>query len=286
MTKLNPRLNAFRDDLADARLKGRVEASRFVSGKPAWIATPVADLRRGPKSDAGLDTQLVLGQPVSVFERTDGWAWVQSMDDGYVGYVEEKALTEAKSPGTHLVIAPRSFVYPGPDLRFPMVRALSMGSLVTVTGEAETRGTRYLMLADGSAMIARHLKAVAETAPDYVAVAEELLNTPYLWGGTSGFGIDCSGLVQLSMRISGMAAQRDSNMQEETLGEPLDPGPDYQNARRGDLVFWKGHVAIMTNETDMIHANGHTMLVSREGLKDAIARIGYLYGQPTSFRRP
>lgn len=286
MTTLNPRLNAFRDDLADISLKGLVEARSFVSGTPASIATPVADMRRSPKPDAGLDTQLVLGQPVTVFERADGWAWVQGRDDGYVGYLQERALTETGTSPTHFVITPRSFVYPGHDLRLPMVRALSMGSLVTVTGEAETRGTRYLNLADGSAMIARHLRPIAETAPDYVAVAEELMNTPYLWGGTSGFGIDCSGLVQLSMRISGMAAQRDTNMQEETLGQPLDPGPDFRNAKRGDLVFWKGHVAIMTSDTDMIHANGHTMLVSREGLKEAISRIGYLYGQPTSFRRP
>lgn len=221
-----------------------------------------------------------------MFERADGWAWVQSVDDRYVGYVEDSALTSEKFKPTHLVTAPRSFVYTGPDLRFPMQRPLSMGSLVAVTGEAETRGTKYLTLGDGTAMIAGHLRPIGEAAPDYVAVAEEFLNTPYLWGGTSGFGIDCSGLVQLAMRMAGQNVLRDTNMQEDSLGHPLDPGKDFENVRRGDLVFWKGHVAVMTSETDMIHANGHTMLVSREGLKDAIQRIGYLYGQPTSFRRP
>lgn len=286
MTALNPRLNAFRDDLADVRLQGAVKAARFVAGEPAWVAVPVADIRRRPDVSAGLDTQLLLGQQIMVFDRANGWAWVQGKDDGYVGYVEENSLIPVGIKPTHVVTAPRSFVYPGSDLRFPMVRALSMGSLVTVVGEVETRGTRYLTLADGSAMIAKHLSRIDEKAADYVAVAEEFLNTPYLWGGTSGFGIDCSGLVQLSMRMAGRNVLRDTNMQEESLGQPLDAGSDFENVRRGDLVFWKGHVAIMTSATDMIHANGHTMLVSREGLKDAIERIGYLYGQPTSFRRP
>lgn len=263
-----------------------MEAADYVRPKAAWISAPVADLRRGPEQTAGVDTQLLLGQPVSVFERKGGWAWVQSNDDDYVGYVDERALASEQSEPTHVVSAPRSFAYPGPDLRFPISRALSMGSAVTVTGEAETRGTHYLLLSDGTAMIARHLSPVTDHASDYVSVAETLINTPYLWGGVSGFGIDCSGLVQLAMRLTGRNVLRDTSMQEESLGGPLDPGADFSGLRRGDLVFWKGHVAIMTNATDMIHANGHTMQVSREGLADAIKRIGYLYGQPTSFRRP
>ena len=142
------------------------------------------------------------------------------------------------------------------------------------------------MLASGEAMIAGHLRPVGEPAADYVAVAETLIDTPYLWGGTTGFGIDCSGLVQLSMRMAGRDVLRDTDMQAATVGEPVEPGPDFSALRRGDLVFWKGHVAIMTDAASMIHANGHTMIVSREGLREAIDRIGYLYGQPTGFRRP
>mgnify|MGYP003382479970 CR=1 FL=1 len=285
MTAHNPRLHAFRPDLADIRLKGEVSAERFVSGSAAQIAVPVSDMKRLPAHDAGLDTQLLLGDAVQVYDRANGWAWVQAERDGYVGYVSESDLTGPVKPATHVVIEPRSFVYPGPDLRFPVVETVSMGSGVRATGEAETRGTRYLLLDHGAAMIANHLAPVVEHASDYVAVAERPVNTPYLWGGNTGFGIDCSGLVQLALRMSGVNVLRDSDMQEATIGAPLDPGLNHQNVQRGDLVFWKGHVAIMTDAEMMIHANGHTMLVSRERLDDAVKRIGYLYGQPTGFRR-
>jgi cell wall-associated NlpC family hydrolase len=181
---------------------------------------------------------------------------------------------------------PRTFVYPGPDLRFPVSGQLSLGSTVTVTGTAETRGTAYAVLSSGAAVIEGHLRSIADQAADYVTVAEQFLGTPYLWGGVSGFGIDCSGLVQLSLRMTGREVLRDSDMQAATLGEPFDPGADFSGLRRGDLVFWKGHVVIMTDEKNMIHASGHTMQVSREGFADAVARIGYLYGGPTGFRRP
>ncbi|MBZ9682991.1 MULTISPECIES: C40 family peptidase [unclassified Mesorhizobium] len=286
MTARDARLHAFRSDLADARLKGEVTADRFVAGRPARIAASVADLRKGPRPDAGINTQFLFGDDVLVFEQTEGWAWVQGERDGYVGYVAAAMLGGRDHASTHIVSVPRTFLYPGPDLRFPIAGQLSMGSTVTVTGAAETRGTHYALLPSGKAVIAGHLQPIGEVAGDYVSVAETFLGTPYLWGGVSGFGIDCSGLVQLAMRMAGRNVLRDSDMQAASIGEPLDAGPDFSGLRRGDLVFWKGHVAIMTDAETMIHANGHTMLVSREGLKEAIARIGYLYGGPTGFRRP
>lgn len=286
MTAYDRRLHAYRPDLADARLKGQVIADRFVAGTPARVVLAVADMLREPRPDAAMDTQLLRGDEVAVFEEAEGWAWVQAARDGYVGYVSGNALGPLGDTSTHVVSAPRSFLYPGPDLKFPRLGELSLGSSVTVKDFAETRGTRYALLATGEAMIAAHLRPVGEAAPDYVAVAEQLLMTPYLWGGASGFGIDCSGLVQLSMRMAGRDVLRDTDMQAATVGEPLALGEDYSGLRRGDLVFWKGHVAIMVDERTMIHANGHTMLVSHEGLAEAIGRIGYLYGRPTAFRRP
>ena len=286
MTARDARLHAFRSDLADARLKGEVAADRFVAGRPARISAAVADLRKAPRPDAGLNTQALFGDDVLVFEDMEGWAWVQAERDRYVGYVADNVLGPRDQAATHVVCVPRTFLYPGPDLRFPISGQLSMGSTVTVTGSAETRGTHYALLPCGQAIIARHLRPIAEVAEDYVTVAESFLGTPYLWGGVSGFGIDCSGLVQLAMRMTGRQVLRDTDMQAASIGMPLEPGPDFSGFQRGDLVFWKGHVAIMTDAKEMIHANGHTMLVSREGLKEAVERIGYLYGGPTGFRRP
>ncbi|TPM00372.1 MULTISPECIES: NlpC/P60 family protein [unclassified Mesorhizobium] len=286
MTARDARLHAFRPDLADARLKGEVAADRFVAGRPARISIPVADIRKAPRPDAGVNTQGLFGDDVLVFEDREGWAWIQAERDGYVGYVADAMLGGRDHALTHIVSVPRTFLYPGPDLRLPIAGQLSMGSTVTVAGSAETRGTHYAVLPSGEAIIAGHLRPLSNVAADYVSVAEMFLGTPYLWGGVSGFGIDCSGLVQLAMRMAGADVLRDSDMQAQSIGEPLDPGPDYSGLRRGDLVFWKGHVAIMTDAETMIHANGHTMLVSREGLKEAVARIGYLYGGPTGFRRP
>lgn len=283
MTHFDVRLHAIRDDLADARLKSDVRAPRYAEGRRAFVRAPVADLKRKPACDAGMDTQLIHGAAVSLFDESQGWAWVQSEQDGYVGYVAADTLAEAQEKPTHRVAVPRSFVYPGPDLRFSRRAVLSMGSAVAIVGEAETRSTQYALTADGEALVSTHLRPIGEVAPDYVSVAELFLNTPYLWGGTTGFGIDCSGLVQTSMMMAGRTVLRDTDMQEAGIGEEIDPKDGLQ---RGDLVFWKGHVAIMTDAHMMIHATGHTMMVSLEPLAGAIERIGYLYGQPTRYRRP
>jgi len=277
------RLNAYRPDLAEEALRGSVEAPHYVSGTPAQIAVPVASLRPRPDAAAGIDTQVLFGEAVQVLDRANGWAWVKSGFDGYVGYVEETALSSEVTAPTHIVAVPRTFAYIGADLRTPAAFALSIGSRLTVIGESETRGTRYLTLAGGQSVVAGHCIAIGATAnDDYVAIATRFLETPYLWGGRSGFGLDCSALVQLSMMMAGRTAPRDSDMQAAGLGTPI----SREELRRGDLVFWKGHVAIMEDEKTILHANGHTMSVAREGLDAAIERIGWLYERPTGYRRP
>ena len=171
-------------------------------------------------------------------------------------------------------------------MKKPAAACLSMGSRLRIVGEAGTRGTAYALTESGEALVAAHLRPVDEEAGDFVAVAELLERTPYLWGGTSAFGIDCSGLVQLSLRMAGQSVPRDTDMQAGGIGAALDIGEDLAGLRRGDLVFWKGHVAIMLDGETVIHANGHTMSVAREPLLQAVERIAYLYGKPTGFRRP
>lgn len=283
---LDRRLNAYRPDLADERLSGQVEASRFTSGTLMQVSDSVVDLRADPRLDSGPQTQIIFGDTVRVFEEQDGWCWVQAERDGYTGYISAASLEKPERDATHMVIVPRTFVYPGNDLRFPQTKALSLGSRVRIVGSSEKRGTEYALLASGEALIARHLKPLSEHAGDFVAVAETLMHTPYLWGGTSGFGIDCSGLVQLSLWVAGRKVLRDADMQQYTLGEIIEPDADYSNLKRGDLVFWKGHVAICTAPDMLIHASGHTMTVTLEPLKDAIKRIAYLYDLPTLIRRP
>jgi len=280
--QLDPRLNAFRPDLADSRLENRVKAGTFVEGVRQRIAEPVVDMRMEPRVDSAIATQLLCGQDVLVFERSEGFAWVQALDDGYVGYIRDVALEGAGGALTHQVTVPRTFVYPAADLRFPPVAALSLGSRLAIAGQVQTRGTDYALLENGSAVIRAHITEIDKKAADYVSVAESLLRTPYLWGGASAFGIDCSGLVQLSLHMAGKTVLRDSDMQAATIGKQLKAKDDL---RRGDLVFWKGHVAIMTDSENIIHANGASMDVRLEPLRAAIARISALYGEPTVLRR-
>ncbi|WP_394691239.1 NlpC/P60 family protein [Hoeflea sp.] len=282
---LDRRLHAYRPDLADIRLEQKVSAKRYTHGMEAEIKVPLAKLHPKPDHGCAIDTEALFGETLRVFDRRDGWAWVQLDADGYVGYLREHMLGDCAGAPTHLVCVPRTFVYDGADLRFPVVHALSMASRMRVTGMTETRGTTYALLGDGTAMIAAHLKPLAETTnQDAVAVAAMFLETPYLWGGRSGFGIDCSGLVQMALAMTGKHAPRDSDQQAQGLGELIDPARD--GLKRGDLVFWKGHVGFLEDPHTLLHASGGTMSVTREPLQVAIERIAKLYGHPTAYRRP
>jgi cell wall-associated NlpC family hydrolase len=278
------RLYAFRPDLAEVSLKGRVEAERFVDGEKARVAVPVAPLRAVSDVARGIDTELLLGEEVTVFERKNGWCWVKALADGYVGYLPEATISSSMSEPTHVVLPQRTFLYPEPELRKPYVGVLSMGSRVRVAEAVEgPRHNRYVVLEDGTAIFEKHVRPITEIGgDDYVDIALRFLETPYLWGGRSGLGIDCSGLVQLSLMMVGRKAPRDTDMQASGLGQPI----EREELRRGDLVFWPGHVAIMEDPETIVHANGHTMSVVRENFTAAIERISWLYDRPTGYRRP
>ena len=279
---LDRRLNAFRADLAEQRLKGLVEAETFTEGTAGRVMTPLADLRPHPDQNVGIDSQLLFGERVQIFDRANGFAWVRAELDGYVGYVSESAIDGGgDQPPTHWVTALRTFRYAEPDMKRPIVDQVSIGSRLRVVGETEVRDTRYALTDDGYAVVAAHLAPIDTASLGHVAWAARFIETPYLWGGRSGFGIDCSGLVQMTLMMSGKIAPRDSDMQADGLGVEI----GFDERSRGDFVFWKGHVAILEDEETVIHANGHTMTVARETLADAITRIGPVYGQPTNLRR-
>ncbi len=273
-TTIDRRTHPVRPDLADARLRGIVEAARFVQGEARQVASPAAWLRREPRQDAPVDTQALLGERVTVFDEKDGFAWAQLDADGYVGYLASADLGPAGASPTHRVAVLRTFLYPSASIKVTPKAHLSLGAVLSVSA---VEGT-FAVTSDGYVW-AGHLVPAGTAVPDFVAVAETFLHAPYLWGGKSSLGLDCSGLVQLSLAAAGIAAPRDSDMQERMLGTPLAAG---SALHRGDLVFWKGHVGIMTDAATLLHANGHHMLVVAEPLAEASARIEAKGGGPVT----
>jgi cell wall-associated NlpC family hydrolase len=260
----DPRLTPARPDLAAAHLKGRVEALRFVEGFRRGVTAPSAPLRRRPSVEAPLDTEALFGEQAAVYEERDGWAWVQLERDGYVGYLPSAALG-APGEATHRVASLRTHAYPGPSIKSPPLRGLSFGAQISVV---RAEGD-FLVGNDGAHYWARHLALVASAGPDFVDVALRFLHVPYLWGGRTSEGLDCSGLVQTALTACGIAAPRDSDMLER-FGEPL---PADAPRRRGDLVFWRGHVGLMSAPDRLLHANGFHMAVVEEDFGEACQRI-------------
>lgn len=280
MSKLDPRLHAYRPDLADVSLSGRVEASRFVEPRLMQVIEPIVTVHRAPRFDAMQLTQALFGEVVKLFHEEEGWAWVQLARDGYVGYVNGNALSPDVVAPTHRVAVPSTFMYPEANLKTLPVLPLTLNAQLTVIAEAGA----FSQISNGRFVFTAHLKSLNDFERDFVSVAEMFRHTPYYWGGKSVHGLDCSGLVQLALEACGSPALRDSDMQETSLGEELLVN-DLDSLRRGDLVFWNGHVGIMTDERMLLHANGHHMMVAAEPLKDAVDRIAARYGQLTCIRR-
>ena len=277
----DPRLTPARPDLAAKYLEGKLKAARYVAGEQFEVSDAIAPLREAPSVDAMLLTQALKGERVTIYDRNDeGWAWGQLNSDGYVGWLPDRALAKPGAAATHRITGLRTFAFPGPSIKLPPVETLVMGSMITVTREQGP----FAVSRDGWYLPLPHVGPIDRHADDFVAVAEEFVGTPYLWGGKSSFGIDCSGLVQVSLNAAGTGCPRDSDMQRDGLGRTLNPA-ESKKLRRGDLMFWNGHVAIVRDALTIVHANAHHMATVVEDTGEAIARIKAAGSEITAIKR-
>ncbi len=278
---MDKRLTPARPDIAAKYLEGKVEAERFVIGEEFEITDGVTSVRRDPFAGAMLDTQALRGERFTVYDRNDeGWAWGQLASDGYVGWISDLALYPPNPAPTHKVTALRTFAFPGPSIKLPPVDTLPLGALLSIVKTTDA----FAVTSNGHHIPRQHVAELSFIQPDFVAVAERFVGTPYLWGGRSSLGIDCSGLVQAALTAAGTGCPRDSDMQENGLGRTLS-GAETQTLKRGDLIFWKGHVAIVRDAHTIVHANAHHMMTAIEDTKGAIARIAATGSDITSIKR-
>jgi len=265
----DPRLTPARGDVAAKYLEGMVAASRFVDGETFEVVDALAPLRERPAADARLLTQALKGEHFTIYDRNgEGWAWGQLNSDGYVGWLPDAALASSPTAPTHKVAAIRTFAFPGPSIKLPPSEVLVMGSRLVIVREDNI----FAVTNEGLFLPKAHLSLLGSNESDFVAVAERFVGTPYLWGGKSSLGIDCSGLVQISLNAAGVGCPRDSDMQCDALGRLLD-GTERKKLQRGDLLFWKDHVAIARDAETIVHANAHHMATVIDNTHKGIARI-------------
>ena len=279
---LDRRRNMFRPDLAAESLRGKVEAERFAEGVRYQMIWPAVAMRAEPKAEAGFDTEMVFGETIAVLDVKDGWAWGQLDRDGYVGYVPADALSLNVIENTHRVAAVGTFLYATDDIKTPPLMHLSLNARLAV---AET-GERMCRLATGGWVVTRHIAPKDKFARDFVEIAERLICTPYLWGGRTRVGVDCSGLIQLAMEAAGLTCPRDSDMQRDEVGADVLVPAELDGLERGDLIFWRGHVGVMSDGVMLVHANAHHMAVVTEPLITAAKRIERTGGEIVAIKRP
>jgi hypothetical protein len=277
------RITPARPDLAAAHLKGKVEAANFVTGTRQQVVRGRTTLHAGPDHHSMRQSELLFGEIFTVYEVKNGWSWGQAQNDSYVGYLHSACLDACTRPD-HRVTALATPLLPSSDVKSVLYDMLPLGAVVKV----EARANGFAHLAGGGFVYEGHLAPLADLAPDFVAVAERFRGVPYVWGGKTVAGLDCSGLIQTALQAAGISAPRDTDMMEKALGLPIyDPqrGDVAPEARRGDLVFWKGHMGVMLDSTRLLHANAFHMEVFAEPLDQAVARIAKTAGPVTAIKR-
>ncbi len=280
MRDFDPRVTPARADLAAKFLEGKVPAPRYVEGRLYEVITSQAPVRQAPRHDAPLDTEALKGERVTIYdENEEGWAWGQLAADNNVGWLPLGALAPPGAPPTHKVAALRTFAFPGPSIKLPPVEAFPFGAKLAVARVED----RLAVTDSGFYVPAVHLQPVGDNEADFVAVAERFLGAPYLWGGKTVLGLDCSGLVQIALAACGVSCPRDTDMQERALRTAVGD-LSHSAFKRGDLIFWKGHVAIVRDAANLLHANAFHMAVAMEPIAEAVARIRAAGSEVTSVR--
>lgn len=266
-TPFDPRVTPTRGDIAALHLRGQIEADAYVSGQLMSVAVPAAPMTATPHGEAEMISQLLFGETFTAYEVKAGWAWGQSALDNYIGYVPEADLIHAPAgEPTHRVRAMQAIVYAEPDMKTRPIGAVPFGARVIQDREEGA----FAALDPGGFTPSAALTGANVKDPLWVATAERFRGAAYLWGGRSPAGLDCSGLIQIALQAAGMSCPRDSDQQMAALGRDVQ-GSDL---KRGDLIFWKGHVGVMTSPTKLLHANAHHMEVAEEPFEAAKKRIG------------
>jgi cell wall-associated NlpC family hydrolase len=286
MRAFDPRVTPARADLAAKHLEGKVPAARFVEGRVMEVIEPQAPLRREPRPDAPLFTEALKGERVTIYDTdAEGFAWGQLAADNNVGWLPANALAPEGAAATHKVAALRTFAFPGPSIKLPPLEALPLGARLVIARIEDRMAVTQAGAQTSMYVPAAHLKPIGANETDFVAVAERFLGVAYLWGGKTMLGLDCSGLLQIALSACGILCPRDSDMQEQALGKAIAGASDYSDFKRGDLVFWKGHVAMVRERGSFLHANAFHMAVTIEPIADAVARIRDAGSEITSVRR-
>lgn len=275
----DPRVTALQGPMASLALQGRMAAKTYRAPIPMQVSAAVVPIRAAPVGDAEQWDQMIFGETFDLLDEVDGFGWGQAHRDGYVGYVDLAALSAPVLAPTHRISALRTYGFSEPSIKSAPLGLYSLNTLVTV----EAREGRFVRTARAGWFVESQLSPIGQFETDPVSVAERFLGAPYQWGGRESLGLDCSGLVQQAFYACGLTCPRDTDMQAAQIGAAIDGS----ELRRGDLVFWKGHVGLMQDGTTLLHANAHHMAVQSEPLDGAILRIEAAgSGRPTAFRRP
>ncbi len=281
MGKYDPRTTPIRGDLADVKLAGRLFAPHYVVPQVRSCTAITASISAQPKHEAIAVSQLLHGEKFAVLDISGDWAWGYGAHDDYLGYVLLEALGE-ESEVSHAITARGALVFAEPDIKSPVLVRLPMGAKIHGRVMAgEDANASFLHTGKGYIHV-RHAEKIGMVRKDRVTLARMLTGAPYLWGGRSGDGLDCSGLVQMVLGLAGIAAPRDSDQQMAALGSDIADGEALQG---GDIIFFPGHVGIIADADNLIHANAYWMQVVEEPLADVIGRFGDEAEKPVLARK-